>query len=61
MQVDTATRMVVYTFADFLAICGGLLGLLLGISAMSIIELLYYGTLRVYWTIRRAEFETMDD
>lgn len=39
---------------DFLAICGGLLGLCLGISLLSIIELVYYSTLRLYWTIRRS-------
>lgn len=40
-----------YTRTDFLAICGGLLGLCLGVSALSIIEFLYFLTLRLYWTL----------
>ena len=35
-----------YTFFDFFAICGGAFGLFMGISALSIIELIYYTTLR---------------
>lgn len=38
---------------DFLAVCGGLLGLCLGVSALSIIECLYFLTLRLYWSIYR--------
>ena len=57
-DVVTLQRSVLYTSADFLAICGGLLGLFLGISVLSIIELVYYSTLRLYWTIRRSRTET---
>lgn len=53
-KVETTTRMEMYTFADFLAICGGLLGLFLGVSALSIVELLYYITLRLFWSIRHS-------
>lgn len=42
------------TITDFLAACGSLLGLFLGISALSIIELIYYVTLHLYWIVRRA-------
>lgn len=50
-QVEVAKRVEFYTISDFLAYCGGLLGLFLGISALSIIELIYYCTLQFYWTI----------
>ena len=43
---------------DFLASCGGFLGLFLGMSALSIIELLYYSTLRLFWTFRRIKSES---
>lgn len=35
------------TPSDFLANCGGLLGLFMGISVLSIVELFYYFTLRL--------------
>lgn len=50
-HVVTYERSARYTFADFLAICGGLLGLFLGISALSVIEFIYYSTLRLYWKL----------
>ncbi|XP_055294959.1 pickpocket protein 28-like [Sitodiplosis mosellana] len=53
-RVETVKRVELYTFSDFLAICGGLLGLFLGISALSIIELVYYFTLRWFWIVRRS-------
>lgn len=40
------------TFANFLAICGGLLGLFLGITALSILEIVYYLSLRIFWIVR---------
>lgn len=52
-EVVTLKRSERYTFTDFLAICGGLCGLFLGVSALSIIEFLYYSTLRLYWTLRQ--------
>ncbi|XP_055303111.1 pickpocket protein 28-like [Sitodiplosis mosellana] len=52
-DVDIVKRVETYTFSDFLAICGGLLGLFLGMSALSIIELVYFFTLHWFWTIRR--------
>lgn len=49
-------RKEVYTFtSDFLAVCGGLLGLFLGVSVLSIFEIIYFSTLRVFWYIRMAE------
>lgn len=55
--METQKRMEVSTFSDFLAICGGLLGLFLGVSALSIIEFVYYSTLYLYWMIRRSRAE----
>lgn len=58
-QMKTVKRNEVHTFTDFLAICGGVLGLFLGISALSIIELVYYTTLRLFWNIRREKYENI--
>lgn len=52
-QVVTLKREEQYTYTDFMAICGGLLGLFLGISALSIVELVYYFSLRLFWTLHR--------
>lgn len=52
-QVETIKRTEVYTYSDFLAVCGGLLGLFLGMSVLSLIELIYYSSLRWYWAARR--------
>lgn len=42
-----------YTNTDFLAVCGGLLGLCLGVSALSIIEFFYYSTIRLFWSLQK--------
>lgn len=52
-HVETYKRVEVYTYTNFLAICGGLLGLFLGVSALSIIEFIYYSTLRLFWAHRK--------
>lgn len=52
-SVETLKRSEVYTYTHFLAICGGLLGLFLGVSLLSIIEFFYYSTLRLYWTLQQ--------
>lgn len=54
-HVETITRMEMSTYTDFLAVCGGLLGLFLGVSALSIIELIYYSTLRLFWTFHQLK------
>lgn len=51
----TLRREEQYTITDFLAVCGGLLGLCLGISVLSIIECLYFFTLRMYWSLCRCK------
>lgn len=54
-HVKLVERKEVYTFSDFLAICGGLLGLFLGISLLSIIEVVYFVTLRAFCGLNRSE------
>jgi hypothetical protein len=41
-QIMTIKRYELYGFLDFISNCGGLMGLFMGISILSIIELLYY-------------------
>lgn len=55
--VVTYERGARYTFADFLGICGGLLGLFLGVSALSVIEFIYYSTLRLYWKLHNTKIK----
>lgn len=50
-------RTEMYTTTNFFANCGGLLGLFLGISMLSIIEFIYYSTLRLYWSLKRWKRE----
>lgn len=54
-EVITLQRTEKYSYTDFLAICGGLLGLFLGASVLSVIEFTYYSTLRLYWTLRQRQ------
>lgn len=41
------------TLSDFVASCGGLLGLFMGISVLSIVEMVYFLTLRLGCKLRR--------
>ncbi|XP_031632053.1 pickpocket protein 28-like [Contarinia nasturtii] len=50
-EVTTLQRSETSTYNDFLATCGGLLGLFLGVSVLSVIEFIYYCTLRLFWTV----------
>lgn len=56
-EVETIHRSEKYSLADLLAIGGNLLGLFLGVSAISIIELAYYFTLRLFWSLRQWKGE----
>jgi hypothetical protein len=48
------------TALDFVSYCGGSLGLLLGFSALSAVELLYYFTLRlIFKRLRRNRVEDL--
>jgi hypothetical protein len=44
-----------YGPTDFLANCGGLLGLFLGVSVISIVEIFYFCTIRIYFNLRNLE------
>lgn len=59
IQMVKLKREELYTYTDFLAICGGLLGLFLGVSALSIIEFLYYISIRLFWTLQQWKFKNI--
>ncbi|XP_058456339.1 pickpocket protein 28-like [Malaya genurostris] len=50
----TSKRDELYTAIDFVANCGGILGLCLGISLFSLVELLYYCLLRPLALVRKS-------
>lgn len=45
----TSKRSELYGPTDFLANCGGLLGLFMGVSLLSIVEIVYYLTIRLFY------------
>ncbi|XP_041982502.1 uncharacterized protein LOC121735666 [Aricia agestis] len=47
-QFITSKRSELYGRSDFIANCGGLLGLFLGFSLLSAVEILYFSTLRIW-------------
>jgi acid-sensing ion channel, other len=47
VQFMTIQRAELYGRTDFIANCGGLLGLFMGISVLSVVEIVYYFTLRL--------------
>ncbi len=51
-EFTTLTRSELYGPIDFVASCGGLLGLFMGASFLSIVELLYFCSLRMCCNIR---------
>ncbi|VVC92109.1 pickpocket protein 28 isoform X2 [Leptidea sinapis] len=52
-QFITSRRSELYGPTDFLANCGGLLGLFMGFSILSVVEILYFLTLRVWCLLAR--------
>lgn len=52
-QIVALKRSELYTYTDFFAIVGGLLGLFMGVSILSLVEFVYYSTLRLYWSIKQ--------
>ncbi|KAK4874127.1 hypothetical protein RN001_013487 [Aquatica leii] len=52
MQFITSERNELYGPTDFLANCGGLLGLFMGFSILSIVEILYFLSLRLFCNLR---------
>ncbi|KAB0792999.1 hypothetical protein PPYR_12619 [Photinus pyralis] len=53
MQFITSERNELYGPTDFLANCGGLLGLFMGFSLLSIIEIFYFLSLRLVCNLRK--------
>ncbi|XP_055838659.1 pickpocket protein 28 [Episyrphus balteatus] len=53
-QFITSKRSELYGITDFVANCGGLLGLFMGFSALSIVEFFYYATVRLMTNIQDA-------
>ncbi|KAF5291555.1 hypothetical protein FQR65_LT01868 [Abscondita terminalis] len=53
MQFLPAKRQEFYDFTDFVSKVGGLLGLCIGLSVVSVIEILHFCTLRIICNIRR--------
>ncbi|ENN81697.1 hypothetical protein YQE_01903, partial [Dendroctonus ponderosae] len=51
-QFVTSKRHELYGFTDFFANFGGLLGLFTGVSVLSIMEVVYFVTLRLFFNIR---------
>jgi len=49
----TLSRSELYGLVDFIANCGGLMGLFVGASFLSIFELFYYCSLKLFCNIRR--------
>ncbi|XP_039275641.1 pickpocket protein 28-like [Nilaparvata lugens] len=54
-QFITSHRSELYGLADFLAGCGGLLGLTSGFSILSLVEIIYYLTLRLYRNFQKKK------
>ncbi|KAJ6650121.1 Pickpocket protein 28, partial [Pseudolycoriella hygida] len=52
-QFITTERSELYGPTDFLANCGGLLGLFMGVSLLSFVEILYHITLRLCCNLRK--------
>ncbi|CAH0755771.1 unnamed protein product [Diatraea saccharalis] len=59
-QFITSRRSELYGQTDFLANCGGLLGLFMGFSILSVAEILYFLTLRLGCVIWRRKTEKMN-
>lgn len=50
------SRSTIFGVTEFISECGGLLGLFLGFSFLTIVEIIYYVTLRIGCIIRREKF-----
>jgi Amiloride-sensitive sodium channel len=51
-QIMTSERRERYGSTDFLANCGGLLALFLGISIISFVEIIYFCTIRLWYNLK---------
>lgn len=52
-QFFESRRAEMYTIVDFIASCGGILGLFMGFSILSIVEMVYFSTLRIGCSLRK--------
>jgi amiloride-sensitive sodium channel len=53
------TRGELYGILDFFSNIGGLLGLCMGFSALSVVEFIYFFTLRLFFNICSSRTETL--
>lgn len=54
-QYESSELYALFTFSDYIASCGGVLGLFMGFSILSCFELVYYFMVfivRAYWRSR---------
>lgn len=49
--IKTYTKVEKYSIVEFLAYMGGLLGVFAGVSVLSIIELVYFSTIHLFWKV----------
>ncbi|EDS44436.1 amiloride-sensitive Na+ channel [Culex quinquefasciatus] len=54
VQFITSKRTEMYGLTDFVASCGGILGLCMGVSLLSLVELLYFSTIRPFMLVKRT-------
>lgn len=52
-QFFASRRAEMYSEIDFIASCGGILGLFMGFSILSIVEIVYFSTLRISCSLRK--------
>jgi Amiloride-sensitive sodium channel len=60
-QFLTSERKEIYSKTDFLADCGGILGLCLGFSVMSLLEIFFFCTIRLWCSLMRSKAKVDDD
>lgn len=51
-QFIALKRAELFGITDFIANCGGLLGLFMGVSLLSIVEIIYFCTIRLIYRIK---------
>lgn len=56
-QFITSKRSELVGLTDFVSSCGGLLGLFMGVSILSIVEFIYYFSLRLFCSIRSEKLK----
>lgn len=60
IDLMTVNWEVLYISSDLMTICGGLLGLFLSVSALSIVKLIYFTTFLWFNFTRRSQFENIE-